>query len=32
MKELSTNITLRNGDTKMISVKLEDELADWLVT
>ena len=32
MKELSTNITLRNGDIKMISVKLEDELADWLVT
>lgn len=32
MKELSTNYTLRNGDTKLITVKLEDELADWLVT
>ena len=32
MKELSTNYTLRNGETKLITVKLEDELADWLVT
>ena len=32
MKELSTTYTLRNGDTKIITVKLEDELADWLVT
>ncbi len=31
MKELSTTYTLRNGDTKIITVKLEDELADWLV-
>ena len=32
MKELSTNYTLRNGETKLITVKLEDDLADWLVT
>ena len=32
MKELSTTYTLRNGDTKIITVKLEDELADWLIT
>ena len=32
MKELSTNYTLRNGEIKLITVKLEDELADWLVT
>ena len=32
MKELYTNITLRNGEVKEIKVDLEDELADWLVT
>lgn len=32
MKELYTNITLRNGETKNIKVELEDELADWLIT
>jgi DNA-directed RNA polymerase specialized sigma24 family protein len=32
MKELYTNITLRNGEVKEIKVELEDELADWLVT
>ena len=32
MKELSTNYTLRNGEIKLITVKLEDELADWRVT
>ena len=32
MKELSTNYTLRNGETKLITVKLEDDLADWLIT
>ena len=32
MKELSTTIILRNGEPKLITVKLEDELANWLVT
>ncbi len=31
MKELSTEIILRNGDIKTITVELETELADWLV-
>lgn len=31
MKELSTEIMLRNGDIKTITVELETELADWLV-
>ena len=31
MKELSTEIILRNGDVKTITVELETELADWLV-
>lgn len=32
MKELYTNITLRNGEVKTIKVELENELADWLMT
>lgn len=32
MKELFTDITLRNGEVKKIKVELEDELAEWLVT
>ena len=31
MKELSTEIILRNGDIRTITVELETELADWLV-
>ena len=31
MKELSTEIMLRNGDIKTITIELETELADWLV-
>ena len=31
MKELSTEIMLRNGEIKTITVELETELADWLV-
>ena len=30
MKELFTDITLRNGEVKKIKVELEDELAEWL--
>ena len=32
MKELFTDITLRNGEVKKIKVELEDELKEWLVT
>ncbi len=32
MKELFTDITLRNGEVKKIKVELEDELAEWLET
>ena len=32
MKELFTDIKLRNGEVKKIKVELEDELAEWLET
>lgn len=32
MKELTTEIFLRNGASKVIKVELEDELAEWLIT
>ena len=32
MKKLSTTITEKNGTVRVITVELENELADWLIT
>ena len=32
MKKLSTTITEKNGSERFITVELENELADWLIT